>query len=157
MTYPYQISNQALLFSFLLLVAVCSGFGYLALTNEVGLIISGFIRLEADSATRLYAGSATTFVFVAGIAAVQLFANLRAGTREVRLSEFTVTVPSRSIAPKMIKLSYAEIRDHYLSALPNDDIMLTIKGESATSTLLASGFESEAVFTSFVDALEARV
>lgn len=153
-TYEYgtKIVPMLLVIGFGIIIAVT--LGYMAVTNDRGLILNGFIKFSEMGAGIFY-GLLSLFGVAAVVIGVMGLLKGRNGDKQVILSDTSITAPKSAVSSKIIEIPYRDVTKLTVHKIQGQQHVM-IKSKSDKLAIHASILESKAHFADLVEELQRR-
>lgn len=129
--------------------------GYVAATNDRGLILNGILEFSPQGATIFYlvmAAAATAFVLIAFLA----LAKFAVSEREIVISEFSITAPKSGLSKLDITVNFSDITDISIQTIQKTKI-LNIDHTGGKLSIPNSMLPSEQAFDGLVSELQSKL
>ena len=153
--FPYKPKSFVLLLSSTFFVACASISGYIALTNDRGLILNNIFEFSTEGATIFYwCLTATSCVFVI-IGAIALYSGLTT-KKEIVLTDNKIMSPKSGISNKIVSILYSEITDVNIQSVQKQRF-LNILHSGGTLSIPQSMLTNKQAFEELTSLVAVRV
>lgn len=153
--FPYQPNFVVFILSSVVLAGIAVGLGYIAFTNEQGLILNGVVEFSIGGATTFFWGLATASGIFAVIGVIAV-AGALTSKREIVVSDSIISAPKSGFSKEIITINLTEVTDVNIQSVQKQKF-LNIIHPSKKLAIPQAMLPSKQLFERLTELVESRV